>query len=541
MIGDYTMDTYERTVDSFFECEAAEVWERLFPQTERPSAKQWRAELESIAKDYRLSSRYVLMRILHKRIYDSCKAEKKYFYSSTSTPSKWPDAFCASENAFKVNVKGKWILFSDVSMEHAYNLSPEEHLDYLSYLCEIASSASDSEPGNAEKLILRAWHSINSANLVSERKIPPAILSDSVKLEKHRKRFQNSNKKKYGKRLTREEALKLGHVLGFSLNEMKCFLMRVFLVEDSFRLNQLEDLVEVYCFLLKKSWKDAKQLKDKCAIMCGPFQKGDLLDRNQDWTAQVEAGILTQIEEWARHDNCDELFCEWIAKHMYGLDATSYTARRLYRNLAIYAFKLAKGNAYISDESEIQDRILEVCNKEYDDTEIRYYLYGSNKEISAERCGELADALLSENQMRSESPMADRAHSWAVLTVLPDGNLSRRPGLVNSCRTRVQDILLGLSQAEKGDFLYLIWFLCSIAWYSVDDPDDNALCCRVLDLRDAADTVLSKANLPAFYAPHLMEQSMLLSALYGGKNHINPAEVYASMLISIKAPKKPKD
>lgn len=52
----------------------------------------------------------------------------------------------------------------------------------------------------------------------------------------------------YRTRLTRQEAFDLGHVLGFTLNEMQQFLLRVFDTGECMRFTRSEDIIEAYAF-----------------------------------------------------------------------------------------------------------------------------------------------------------------------------------------------------------------------------------------------------------------------------------------------------
>lgn len=56
----------------------------------------------------------------------------------------------------------------------------------------------------------------------------------------------------------------------------------------------------------------------------------------------------------------------------------------------------------------------------------------------------------------------------------------------------------------------------------------------------AADECLNRALLPKFYPPHLLEQSMMMSLGYAGRNQQDPSAVYFAIFEAVKGKKKKK-
>ncbi len=500
MYDGYTVEAGELYLD-LLENDAEEMWEMIAPEAQGSDLDRLKYRLLSVAREYRFSSRFALMRILHSRGYQGCTA-------------------------------------GHLSVEVASGLTAEDHQAYLRQLMTMAACAPEEEV--TEQTIFRAWHDADSANLVSESLISDKICGDEKKLEKARAKYEKENKKKFGTLLTREEALRLGHILGFSLKEMQWFLLRVFDTEEGFRLNHAVDLIEVYCFLMGKSWQQAEKLKLQYQEISKEIAKKETPERSRNWTGRAAGELLEKIHDWKYcPDSCDDSFLQWLKDHAYGLDVPSHTAGALYRNMAVYAYKLASGKSFLPEESEFLDKIQELCRQGSDHPDLRYYLYREGV-LSEKKCAEIAKDLLREHSDLAESTHPDNAKAWAVITTRPDCTVSSTYGLINDSRTRVMELLMGTAEVQKADILMMLWLIINLVWYDAVEPDADALCCRILDLKDAAYALLDTALLPGFYSPHLMEQSMMLSIVYGGKMHINPVEVYGYMLQCVKATRNRK-
>lgn len=549
VFGEHTREATER-IEDLIEQDTQAIWNDIQSDAEEGSSTAWREKIAYIAQDYLVSSRFGLMRILHARVYNSCHPENRDF----PTNKPWPDQICASKDQFKVPVDGKWIIFSDISIEHSKKLSVQEHLDYIAYLKQIASTSGDTDPVFAEQVILKAWHDTDSADLISEAQLPQTTATHE---RAQRKEYTAANARKYGKRMTREDALELGHLLQFSIMEMQWFLMRVFDTEDGLRLNHANDLIDAYCFGLGRSWLDARKLKKSYIQSHGSIPKQDDTERNRSWTAEVSEAFSVQLANWKSHpDTADADFLQWMQTKASGLDLPSHTARRIYRNLAAYAYCISSPNPITNSESDLLrsmepvDAIQKIADMKTESHNAQLLLFDGGT-ISESKCKKVSLDLLKVNldmvQTDDDTYLLkdkDAAKRWSVVTVLPDGSLSVSGGIINSSRTRVFELLYGLAEVEKLDMLYLLWFALGSQWteppvdasgkMTRNTSENDILYCRIFDLKDAASIILQAAGLPDFYPPHLVESSMLLSTIYSEKTHRNPTEIYGDILDSLR-------
>lgn len=498
MTEHYTMDVGEQ-IEDLVMTDIARIWADIELVGEASDTGKWKAKFSAIAGEYLLSSRFALVRILRNRM--------------------------GTRHA----AAGEPALFSDVSIERVQALSAQEHMAYLQYLLETAGPSPEEDPDLHERIISRAWHDEESANTLMRHCVPKAIGESPRQLKKYLSQGEKDNKKQYAARFTREEAFQLGHILHFSLEEMQWYLMRVFDVEDGFRMNRSADLIEAYCFLTGASCSQAAALKEQYREKTAGIRKRDDYARSDNWTRQTTGGLLERVERWKLYpDTMEEQFLSWLAERAPGLNIPSRTACRVYRNLAAYAYAGA-----LPQEEDLLDELLHISDMDEDSEEVLEYLY-CDGQISEPKCSQVAEQLYWENKTITDSEVKDNTKTWSVITTRKDRELSVSYGAVNSSRTRIQSLLLGKEEVEKGDLLYLLWFTFNLAWSDTEATSQNTIYNRIFDLKDAAAAILDSALLPPFYPPHLMEQSMLLSIIYAGKTGTDPSVVYGAVLQSLR-------
>lgn len=508
--SDYILDLPER--------EIAAIWEDIASTPPDTPADLWKKKLKKIARENLFSSRFALMRILYSRAKGSKISDKE----DTPVP--------AAGGSFDAAVRGEICHFRDISMAHAEALTPEENAQYITYLMEIAEQQADSDPGVNEQILSRAWYNLESANAAAKARISADTDLDAKKRKAAQAAAAKENKAKYKYRLTREEALLLGHILGFSLTEMQWYLLRVFDVAEGFRINESNDLIEAYGFLTGASWQHVQELKEQYARVSENIDKQDLPERDHNWTKDVSDTLLNEVENWMRYpDTMDAQFISWMQSKAWGLDVFSRTARRIYRNLAAFAYDLLTDTEMTPNDEEFSDCIEDIYREEDESPIVKMLLY-ENGEVSPRLCKKIADSLLLQNKIQSASIQADNTKAWHILSLRSDGTLSPAGGILNTSRTRVADILFGSVQAEKGDMLYLLWFIANLVWQRFEVSDEKALSYRLMDFMDTAQYLLEAALLPGFYPPHVIEQSMLLSIVCGGKGGEDSSVVYEYML-----------
>lgn len=481
-----------QALDSYLdllELEAAKRCNELTAMALDTPVQVWRETLNNMAKENALSSRFALMRILANR---------------------WG----GDEAGFQADVRDQVIHFRNISMEHAAALTQEENQAYLELLREITRQRPDRDSAADEAILSLAWY--------PDPKSPCKP------------------------KLTRNEAFHLGHILAFTKEEMEWFLLRVFDVAECFRNNESEDLIELYGFLTNSSFTRVQMLKEAYAKAAKDIEKVDNEDRSKHWTLSISQSLLGKVESWALEpDTIDSRFLEWMLEKAPGLDIASRTARLVHRNLAAFAWDLIQGNEVVPGEQELADSIQDIAEEWEEIPPVRKLLY-RNGVLSYAQCKALADTLLLENKVQSASIQADNTKAWHVLSTRRNGTLTSAGSVLNSSRTRLADILYGTVQVEKSDLLYLLWFTANLIWQNTETANTEVASERLFQFMDAADAILDAAQLPPFYPPHIMEQSMLLSIASSGMTpedaamSNDPSVVYEYILYALTEHRKTK-
>lgn len=516
----------------------AYVWEDLDTAQLQGTREYWSAKFAKIAEEFILSSRFALVRILHKRM----------------NGNREHPLFPLLER-----------MSGETSPAQLRNLTDEENRMCLDCLTEMARRQEDSSPWEYEDLILRAWNHRITGD-------PREVLS-------------------------REDALHLGHVLGLTLEEMSWFLLRVLDCEDGFRFNKSHDIIEAYGFLTGCSWTHTRQLEEEYQRRCGTIPK-DWSDRWEDADSVTQSVLDTLpglVMVWSENSaDTDTQFLSWMEKHAAKLDAHSASARRVYRKLAVLAFQYAREADYLPDYRDASRMIHQALYRNTQTDAVEQTLY-RNGILSVSQCRTVAGALLKGNREFSEiAPQknpgskdfigqtilqsaslqklvqedgqvskrvgkelsahwaaqneqdpsshqppitgTDRAKFWRIPTLRNTNDFSFDSGLVNQERDRIQRLLTGEDQVEKGDLLYLVWFLFNLCREGTDR--DTWTVTEQIDLFcNLCQDALEAALLPEFYPPHLTERMMLMSIIYGNKTQIHPASIYLSILSSLKSTK----
>ena len=497
MIKNYTQEAKRRCF-SLIDADIEDIWKDIEQMPTDTDADRWKKKLDQIANEYCFSSRFALMRIFLDRADPSQLVDK-------DNPAC---GFIASVS------DGSQCVLKNITIEHAEQMGGEEVLQFEKLLLDQASLQSDFDGLSSASIIKKALFSVQKKTTL----------------------------------LTRDEAFQLGHILQFSLEEMEWFLLRVFDVESGFRYNTSNDLIEAYGFLSGISNIAVSKLKDRYAELYGNIQKGDCEVKADDWTKDAGGSLPEMVRSWLIYDRDyqDNFFLQWLGERAPYLDLPSKTALRIYRNLAVYTHNLAiqaeetpdvdkkklRNGRYETDFVRCVRQ--EVQKIDYDDTTTSALFDGGV--ISLQKCKQIADTLLLENLNFTFSDQTDKTKAWHIIQVLTDGRMTVSGG-INASRTRVKDILSGRIECiEKSDMLYLLWFLSNLCWFDGMDhltPEDISN--RLNDFVEAAEICLDAAGLPEFYPPHLVEQSMLLSVIFGfgGPNKCDPAEVYEAVCSSV--------
>lgn len=569
------------------------IWDDIENTPEDTSADKWRKKILGIAHEYNLSSRFALMRIL----YCLCTG---WTDLSTSSPDEGV--------SFAMEIGNETVEFSDVSVQHAMQLTKEELAQYKTALMEIAAALKypDYKEQVAEKLISIALQI-------------PDDSSDAPK-----------------QKLNRENAIKLGHVLGFSVSEMNWFLLRVFQTDNGLTFRSSDDLIDYYCFETKKNYTSASKLKREYARRTKAIEIKETNEYNQNWTKNQRENFPEKIREWtAMGTQADELFLQWMVENAHSLDRLNRTALCVYKNLSLYAFHIAIGQEEVLEEKELLDRLEKEINNSdpgewqdllqsegekirkignnlnfesglmeiFKDTILKLEpdelldVIGSHSElkehfeklvrnltpdkqrdaINDEKkilfkkifmdlnpetlcdvivgiltpellCDVIANTLTLENSLLTFTDVKDkyREKAWGAISVNSNEIPSRS-------QSNLKKVLMGETSPQKDDVLYLLWFLLNRSWTLPASSEaipgkrrdilpPKTIFNRMADFMDISKDALKKALLPAFYPPHLMEQSMMLTIAATSDNAIRtPAQTYEEICKSLIVPRKKAD
>ena len=481
MVGNYTQAANDRCFQLMDE-DIYRIWDTIEGLSEDETAGIWKEKCEALSEEYSYSSRFALIRILNSR-----------------EPDRYP--------------------LPETGIDAVMTLTDAELKKYAEALGDLAAGRKGAEPEYNAYLIARALRDTEESLRLAETGVPEG--ADRKELNRIRKECKTL--------LSREEAFQLGHILGFTLEEMSWFLLRVFDFEDGFRYNSSQDLIEAYTFLTDGSWKDAEILKQAYASAASLVPKAETEGRDADWTQGTEISLKDMVEEWNGHpQDRDHRFLLWLSGQAPYLDMPSRTAGAVYRKLALYFYELGTGQ-------------IPVPGREAFIREIRKRTDGKTPEMDEKTCRTLSAGLLESNKnLYTSAP--DRAKAWR--TVSSDANGLPRlimAGRPDASRSRVQDLLAGEEQVEKGDMLHLLWYGFNLCWG--EDPilnDMFELQCNLADFLECAETVLDAALLPPFYPPHMMEQSMMLSIICCVEDTGIPAYNYAELCESLIRPRDRK-
>ena len=240
MLANYTKDANDRCFHILDE-DIYRIWDTVEGLSESEPSGIWKKKCESLSLEYSFSSRFALLRLM----------DRKNLY-------KFP--------------------LSDMDVDAVRNMGEEELQKYASILRRVAFSRDSSEANYSAYLIAKAFRDAEQASKLAES----AVSAGTEKKELNRIRKESKTM------LLREEAFQLGHALGFTLEEMSWFLLRVFDFEDGFRYNSSSDLIEAYVFLTDGSWKDAERLRKAYEDYAASVPKADVPDRSADWTQGTE-------------------------------------------------------------------------------------------------------------------------------------------------------------------------------------------------------------------------------------------------------------
>ena len=444
------------------------VWEDIDRTDEHTTSEKWAMKLQSIADEFFCSGRFGLMRILLSKAPENELLDPK-------NPTK----------GFSVNTTGgKRYQFRDITMEHAENLTQEELKEYEAVLRDIAAIQADADAVRDKKLIQNALRSTKKSSM-----------------------------------LTRKNAFVLGHSLRLSYEEMQWFLLRAFEMGSGFRLHTSQDLIEAYGFKTGASASHVEKLKLEYEAKCGAIPKVFTDQKETNWTRSAGES-LDQVDSWP--EDCKDIcFMEWMQTQAPYLDTNSATALRIYRNLLAYLLT-AEREVLVPSLQKMRMDLIEILS--WDSLSAAAEdCFLENGQISIQKCKNCADELLIMNKFYSDAKLENKALAYHVPAMKPSGNITMHNAQLNvpvgeqKTSSTIQQILMNQWPIEKEDMLYLLWQYAMMYGYQFPSYDIKEMLQSFISM---AKILLGEAMLPAFYPPHLMEQSMMLAIVCGGLGYV---------------------
>lgn len=320
--------------------------------------------------------------------------------------------------------------------------------------------------------------------------------------------------------MSRQDALRLGHALRFTVEEMDDFLLRVLEQDDGFSFTSSSDLIEMFCFATQEGTETVQTLKKRYREISKDIEKAPLVSRTSGFTEGIyniystNLGIQSQIEEWRQNVNVsvEDQFLEYLKENAANLDNNSRSAYIVYRNLADEVY-----NAILTSRKD--PTLLPI------DGDVKKHLrdcYALDKTLSAN------EAVIARTIV-SQSGISGRKGGFVDINlpkISEDGSdvsipEPDEPRLLN----RMIKCLTGQTEIMKADILILLWYYFSLC-FSIDTPatlsdtkprGNYQLSARYDDFTVLADEILAYAFLPSFYQPHLLETAISYSLCSGDK------------------------
>lgn len=501
MYGNYTKAILGKGFD-VLDPDINYIWDKidsLLEMNEDYSWKDWREawkeQLRRIAYDYSFSSRYALLRILYSKN-KKCSLQE-----------------AENDGGYVIETKEKTYHFKKLTKDYVNKLSKKELNNYKEVFNDIAKSQPDAEE------VEEKYH----------------------KLLKKALEF-NSN-------ITREEAIELGHLLGFSLEEISWYLLRVFDCEESLQVTSSNDVIDAFGFCAPIGLKMVNEIKKNFGEK--RFEEKDVSYREGNWTKIITESFPSMVEKWMGDGEEEAInhFKEWLWEQAPCLDKPSRMAWKIYSRLALYLYIncLDEENeaSNIENLSQLRYTLREFCNEECDfDSNVIETLKCNEKNvcknekdnffngiaISYEICKNIS-AVIRSSFKEKYTDEKDLNAVWRTLTV-------NEHGQAQSVRVEesIVNKLMGKEAVEKNDLLLLLWFIFNNTWEIEEITLGKKLYDSIDIFYSMANEVCNASYVGAFYPPHIQEQSMLLAIIAASYEDGGlPAIHYVNIWKSIKA------
>ncbi|SEA61929.1 hypothetical protein SAMN05216349_11931 [Oribacterium sp. KHPX15] len=426
-------------------------------------AEAWKKLLEDFSSEYAISSKFALMRIFYARLLGNEELGEVVNYKAGGKTYELCAPTVKQAEAFT-----------------RFNLS-----HFAEYLNEVASDRilDSSDKETCSKLIDIALKRTRSLTLI-----------------------------------TKEEALRLGHYLGFDLLEMSWFLNRVFVLDESFNFKLSDDIIDAYVFINNDSCRKAIELKERYK----QSKKNTITDSTPDdkpdgFTEHIEPDLKEKIDYWKKNspEKIDDCFIEWLVDNSAYLDKPSGTATAIYRDIFVYIYNICTTTHNIPSSDEFADNMIKIANRTYKPSEDQRDLLYDGSQISPDKCANISGAAMTTiKEIFTDTD--DRQQAWRWVGASFTGRAQLKDVHLDGKGTGslLESLLMGKTHVNKQDILILLWNGFCLCWdneWSLKDPED--ICETIAALMETANVVLEKSYLTGFYPPHPMEQVMMRSII----------------------------
>lgn len=424
---------------------------------------------------------------------------QKHIYSSRRFLMRFlEEQFCPNNTAesFAVTFQGRTYHLLHASEESVMGLTDACRGEYIQLLTAIAMFNSPKEKGD-DTILKNEWRGLMRKAMQFYR--PPRLLS-------------------------LQEGYQIAHALRFNAQQAEAFLVRV-LNNDGFSPKRSEDLIERFCFLCPgaNDIYTSGKLKARYRERTQGIPKRSVADSVENGTALLMDHLSIHLTEWMEDslslEETQDYFLDWLVEKAPVLDIPSRTAHRLYQNLAVYAYRLAIESAPFPSGDEVETDIEDSC------LNTALELPDELDDVCEVLLATIAGSFDNRRKISEEE-------AYRYITIDENGvPVSKALG------SRMPELLCGRISVTKADLLFFIFFVLSYVWEkpnsNIERPYYEDFCTFWTLSRE----FLEAAHLPPFYAPNLLEYTMLLSiwseqdrkqALY------YPFEIYQSLCESLQ-------
>jgi len=485
----------EAVRDGFFdliENDTVEIWKDLDRSVAMIKSGKWKEHYSEVVAKYRFSSRFAIMRVL---------------FEITTGLSRANTDDIALKKGFEVLGIGK---FPDISIKHAKSMADEEVDLYRRLLLLRVEENNPDYYDEATQLINRAL-SLPAVGLKSN--------------------------------LSRDELIRFGHMVGFSLEHMQFLLLRVLGDNEAgFRHSASMDIIDMYGFITLSSLAQVEEIKTWYFENAAHQKKVQYADKPAHCTQDIADSFEKKFTSWSPENRMNS-FKDWLLQQAPYLDVKSKSARKVYLNLAMFAYVSSNSQhiTHLFDTKEIASGHFErdVQNVAYgkrfrDYHDYAMQLFYTNAKLDLDKCDAMAAALIYENaayarnfkildfdNYKKDSEYLGRLYHTLYVQ---ENEVTARGRENEHSKKRIVDILMDRVSPHKSDLLYLLWIAANSYWMGASASVDEKV--QFLDqFLAAASYLLDAAFLPKFYPPNVLEETMMLALALADDMH-TPATVY---------------